>query len=74
MSSEFEIVLDYPHLVNPNDSTVIENAESIKRILIFKRDDIVTIKVTNVEVDFAYRGNFALKNIYIFYNEKCLYF
>lgn len=54
-SSNFDIVLELAHPVDPNDSSKIR-PESVVEKLIFKPKDIVAIEVKDVDLEYATRG------------------
>lgn len=54
-SPNFELVLDLAHSVSQQEPAKI-NPETIKHKMIFTPLDIVTIKVANVDLDYATRG------------------
>lgn len=54
-SPNFDLVLDMAHPVSRSDPAHI-NPETIKRKMIFTAPDIVTIKVANVDLEYATRG------------------
>lgn len=59
-SPNFDLVLDMAHPVMRADPTLI-NPESIKRKMIFTAADIVTIKVANVDLEYATRGEYMFE-------------
>ena len=54
-SPNFDLVLDLAHQVSRTDPGTI-NPETIKPKMIFTAADIVTIKVVNVDLEYATRG------------------
>ncbi|CAL4060006.1 unnamed protein product, partial [Meganyctiphanes norvegica] len=52
LSQNFDLVLDMAHPVAAGDPNTI-NPDEIKRKMIFQAQDIVTIKVSNVDPDYA---------------------
>lgn len=61
-SPNFDLVLDMAHPV-PRGDTAIINPETIKRKMIFTAADIVTIKVANVDLEYATREGFAVDQV-----------
>lgn len=61
-SPNFDLVLDMAHPVSRTDPSII-NPETIKRKMIFSATDIVTIKVTNVDLDYATKEGFAVDQV-----------
>lgn len=59
-SPNFDLVLDMAHPVLRADPAFI-NPETIKRKMIFAAADIVTIKVANVDLEYATRGESAFR-------------
>ncbi|KAK7063175.1 Ataxin 2-like [Halocaridina rubra] len=66
-SPNFDLVLDMAHPVSRSDPTII-NPEAIKRKMIFTASDIVTIKVSNVDLEYATKEGFAVDQVISRYN------
>ncbi|MPC08805.1 Ataxin-2 [Portunus trituberculatus] len=66
-SPNFDLVLDLAHQVSRTDPSTI-NPETIKPKMIFTAADIVTIKVVNVDLEYATRDGFAVDQVISRYN------
>ncbi|XP_050729991.1 ataxin-2 homolog isoform X4 [Eriocheir sinensis] len=66
-SPNFDLVLDLAHQVSRSDPSTI-NPETIKPKMIFTAADIVTIKVANVDLEYATRDGFAVDQVISRYN------
>lgn len=62
-SPNFDLVLDMAHPVSRSDPAHI-NPETVKRKMIFTAPDIVTIKVANVDLEYATRGKWVQKKTF----------
>lgn len=57
-SSQFDVVLEMAHKVDPSDPERIV-VENIIKKLIFKPNDIIQIQLVDVDLEFATKGNYT---------------
>ena len=61
--SQFSIVLEKTHLVNPNDTEATPSREDIQTSHVFNLQDVISIELQNVDMDYAVTDSFTDSSI-----------